>query len=247
MGNSVSEWQELGGLEYRPGASDTANASQAEGRAAIANTLSMSFLDVPTVHAVTDPRILRDPEFKFKAASVFRALGAAGAVHLRGLGMPVIAVYRLAEFLSPLQTVTGCLLVINDRVDVAIAVGARGVQLRRTSLSLADARRAAGQSASRVRFGVSIHEPSEASAAVADGAAWVMAGNIHESASHRGRPARGTEFVRAVAATGAIVIAIGGIRAEQAKALRLHGAHGIAAIRGIWDANDPAAAARAYL
>jgi thiamine-phosphate diphosphorylase len=207
----------------------------------------MSFLDVPAVHAITDPRTLADPGFKCKAEDVFRALGPAGAVHLRGLEMTAVAVYRLAEFLSPLQAETGCMLVINDRVDIAVAVGALGVQLRQTSLSLADARRAAGTSANRMRFGVSVHDLSNASAAVADGASWVIAGSVFESASHPGNPGQGPEFVRRVADTRATVIAIGGIRPEHVKSLRAHGAHGVAAIRGIWGASDPAKAARAYL
>lgn len=207
----------------------------------------MPFSDVPTVHAVTDLRTLSDPGFEAKAESVFRALGPAGAVHLRGPGLTAVALYRLAKFLSPLQSETGCLLVINDRVDIGAAVGARAVQLRRTSLSLTDARRAAGPSAGRTMFGISVHNPSEASAAVADRAAWVLAGNVYETASHPGRPAQGPEFIRRVAGTKAVVIAIGGISPEHVKSLRLHGAHGVAAIRGIWDAADPAAAARAYL
>lgn len=207
----------------------------------------MPLIDVPTVHAVTDPQILADPGFKSKAASVFRALGHAGAVHLRGPGIPLIDLYRLAQLLAPLQAETGCRLVVNDRVDVALAAGAWGVQLRRVSLSIEDARAAAGTAKPALEFGVSVHSAIEAAEAVAAHAAWVFAGNVFETPTHPGRSAKGAEFIRDVARTSAVTIAIGGVRPSDVPLLRENGAHGVAAIRGIWAAKDPAAAACAYL
>ena len=207
----------------------------------------MPLIDVPTVHAVTDPQILADPGFKSKAASVFRALGHAGAVHLRGPGMPLIDLYRLAGFLAPLQAETGCRLIVNDRVDVAMAAGAWGVQLRHASLSIQDARVASLATKPALEFGVSIHSVSEALEAVAEHATWVFAGNVFETATHPGLAAKGAEFIRDVARTSAVTIAIGGVRPSDVPLLRENGAHGVAAIRGIWEASDPATAACAYL
>ena len=203
---------------------------------------SMPLIDVPTVHAVTDDEILTDPRFKMRAVAVFRTLGAAGAVHLRARSIPASHLYTLAAALAPLQDITGCRLVINDRVDIALAVGAWGAQLTGRSLALGDARRIAPLLA----LGVSVHTLAEARDAARKGAGWVLAGNVFETPSHPGNEGRGEAFVRELAASGSKVIAIGGIAASQAPSLRAAGAHGIAAIRGIWHRADPAAEASAY-
>jgi thiamine-phosphate pyrophosphorylase len=87
----------------------------------------------------------------------------------------------------------------------------------------------------------------EAAAAVAEGADFLLVGSIYETASHPGRPAAGLGLVRAAAALGRPVIAIGGIDAARAREARAAGAYGVAAITAIWHAVDPAAAALALL
>jgi thiamine-phosphate diphosphorylase len=203
----------------------------------------MPLIDVPTVHAVTDPGILTDPGFKSRAEAVFHALGPAGAVHLRGPGVSAKLIYLLALDLAPLQEVTGCRLVVNDRPDIARATGAWGVQLTERSLDVPDARLAGGALA----LGRSVHSADGAREAFASGAAWVIAGPIYPTPTHPGDPGRGEKWLREFASAGGPVIAIGGIHPSQVSNLKSQAAHGVAVRSGVWLAADPGAAAAEYL
>jgi thiazole tautomerase (transcriptional regulator TenI) len=134
--------------------------------------------------------------------------------------------------------------VINDRVDVALAVRARGAQLTSRSLTAADARRAAPALA----IGASVHTLREGTDAAASGADWLVAGHVFDSAGGTGDDERGMAFVEALIAAVAIpVIAIGGVLPKHCRVLRLAGVHGVAVIRGIWDAPNAERAASDYL
>jgi thiamine-phosphate diphosphorylase len=199
---------------------------------------------IPAVHAITDDSILSRPDFLDRARAVMRALGARGAVHLRGWHTPAARVYEAAAALAPVQESTGCWVVINDRVDIALAACARGVQLTSRSLSIADARR----SAPGLALGASVHTVDEAVAAAKAGAHWVVAGHVFDTPSHPGAAGRGDALIRGIArAVPLPCIAIGGIRPEHVPALRAAGAWGVAAIRGIWGARDAERAAIDYL
>ena len=203
----------------------------------------MPLIDVPTIHAVTDPQILADPGFMSQAEAVFRALGTTGAVHLRAPGISASRLYSMAVYLLKLAEATGCRLVVNDRSDVARAAGAWGLQLGQRSLSPEDARAAAPGAA----IGVSVHSLVEAAAGKMASADWLVAGHVFETPSHSGTPPRGIDFIRNLSGLGVPIIAIGGVLPSDVRSLREAGAHGIAAIRGIWGSPDPGAAARAYL
>lgn len=135
------------------------------------------------------------------------------------------------------------MLVVNDRVDVALAAGADGVQLGARSLSVEDGRSLAGAS---LRIGASVHAADEARA-VGAGADWLLAGTLWPTPSHPGRAGAGVALLREVAALGMPVVAIGGVSAERAAEARRAGAAGVAALRGLWDAADPARAVERYL
>lgn len=201
----------------------------------------MPLRDVPTVHAVTDAGILAAPGFLDRARQVLRALGPRGAVHLRGHGMAGRDLWLLADSLAPFQAESGGWVIVNDRVDVAASTRATGAQLGQRSLLVGDARHI-GPS---LRLGVSVHSIDEAAAAAA--ADWWLAGHIFATPSHPGEPGRGLEFVGALAGRGVPVIAIGGVTPASVGPLRDAGAHGVAAIRGIWGAPDPSRAAMEYL
>jgi thiazole tautomerase (transcriptional regulator TenI) len=79
------------------------------------------------------------------------------------------------------------------------------------------------------------------------GAEWFFAGHMFATPSHSGVAPRGTPLLADLAGFGVPIIAIGGVRPEHTDELRAAGAFGFAAIRGIWDAPDPGAAAKAYL
>ena len=189
--------------------------------------------DFPVVHAVTDSSALRSAAFIPRASAVMRALGSRGAIHLRSSRISGRQFYDIALQLAEVQSETGCWLIVNDRVDVAAAVGARGVQLAGHSLTVADALAVAPL----VPVGASIHSVDEAIEAEREGASWCVAGTVFETPSHQGRPPARLEFIERVAAAVAIpIIAIGGVNPEDVQSLRKAGAHGVATIRGAgWD------------
>ena len=137
-------------------------------------------------------------------------------------------------------------LVVNDRVDVALAVGADAVQRTHTSLPVEDIRAIAG---ARLRIGVSVHSLADAVEAEVKGADWVTYGPVYDTPSKRGYgPPQGLARLAEVASRLRIpVVAIGGITPERVKAVRAAGARGVAAISFILDADSPADATRRFL
>ena len=198
---------------------------------------------VPVVHAVTSDEIVSRADFVDVAAAVMRALGSRGALHLSARRVNGARLEELGQVLAAAQTLTGAWLIVNDRVDIALAVGAFGAQLTSRSLMVDDARHVAPNLA----LGASVHSIAEGQAAVRRTADWLVAGNVFATATS-GRSACGMEFVEALIATTSVpVIAIGGVRPKHCRALRVAGVHGIAVIRGIWDATNAVQAARDYL
>lgn len=201
-------------------------------------------MPLPIVHAVTTPEILLDADFVRRATGVMEALRVRGAVHLRGHRLSAHELLDCARALFPLQERTGCWLVVNDRVDVALAAGARGAQLTSRSMTVADARRVAPE----LPLGASVHSATEARAAAAQGAHWLVAGHVFETSSHPGEAGRGVAFLRAVSELSAVpVVAIGGITPGDVPSLLAAGAHGVAVIRGVWGSIHADRAAIDYL
>jgi len=201
---------------------------------------------VPALHVVTDDDVLARAEFPGLAAALLSAGGARVALHVRGPRADGGVLYRLTRALLEPARACGALLAVNDRVDVALTAGAGAVHLGRRSLPLAEARRILGPGA---RVGVSTHDDEEVARAVEEGAHWVFAGTIYETPSHEASAPRGSVAVSGAraAAGGVPVLAIGGVTPERVAEVCHAGAHGVAVIRGIWDAGDPRDALGRYL
>lgn len=196
----------------------------------------------PPLHLVTDDGVLAGAGFEALARVLLEDLRGVVALHLRGHGTGGARLYALATALSAVARRTGSTLLVNDRVDVALAAAAHGVQLGRRSLPLEAARRLLGPER---LLGYSAHAGEEARAAAAAGADFALLGPVHATPSHPGRGGAGAALLRS-AADGPPIIAIGGITpARVANALRA-GACGIAVLSGVWGASDPARAARGY-
>jgi thiamine-phosphate pyrophosphorylase len=134
------------------------------------------------------------------------------------------------------------LLFVNERVDVALACGAEGVQLGERALPVGAVRQIAGD---RLLIGRSVHGLDGAREAAQAGADVLMVGTIFETASHPGAPAAGVGLIRSIASNVTIpLIGIGGIEAENAAQVMEAGASGVAVIRAVLSAPDPEAAAR---
>lgn len=197
---------------------------------------------LPRVHAFTDHTILNAPDFGIRAAAI-AAAGAAVALHARdraALGARLAAsTLRLLTLARPPEAA----VFVNGRPDIAAATGAHGVQLGAGDLMSADARRVLLQG----WIGRSVHSFAEAAAAVNEGADFLVVGSIYDTPSHPGAPAAGIGLVREAVTLGRPVIAIGGITPERVPELKAAGAYGIAAIRALWEADDPAAATLSML
>jgi thiazole tautomerase (transcriptional regulator TenI) len=199
---------------------------------------------IPVLHAVTSDEIVLRSDFVDRARRVMHAGGPRVAVHVRAPRLGGRRLHELACRVAELQHETGAWLVVNDRADVALTSGARGVQLTSRSMSAEDAR----VFAPPLWIGASVHSQQDAQVAVDGRARWLVAGHVFETTSHPDAKGRGTAFVAQLAATFSVpIIAIGGVRPEHVLALRSAGAHGVAVIRGVWHASDAGAAVIDYL
>lgn len=197
---------------------------------------------LPRVHAFTDHAILSAPDFGIRAAAI-AAGGVAVALHARDRGGPATRLATGTLRLIALARPPEAAVLVSGRPDIARATGAQGVQLSARDLAPADARRVLAQG----WIGRSVHSLEEARVAVEEGADFLVLGNIYETHSHPGRTALGTHTLREAAGLGRPVIAIGGVTPERAPELKAAGAYGVAAIRALWDADDPAAATQSML
>ena len=126
---------------------------------------------------------------------------------------------------------------INDRLDVAGAVGADGVQLAWHSLPLVEAKRLLPN---KTRIGCSVHHADEAVECAANGAHFVLYGHIFETASKVGLAPRGLYALHEVVQASPVpVIALGGIQADNLASVLATGCAGVAIMSGFFYAQDP--------
>ena len=152
---------------------------------------------------------------------------------------------RVARMARRVCTDAGAQLIVNDRVDLALAVGADGVHLGQTDLPLGDARSLVGR---RLQIGVSTHDLEQVERAVEGGADYIGYGPVFATSTKANPdPVQGLEALRAAvkAARGVPVVAIGGISPHHARDIYAVGASAICAISSVNGAPDLAAAARA--
>jgi len=193
--------------------------------------------ELPRLHAITDERIARRADLPEILAALTDIPLAA---HARGHLLSGREHYELAVRLSARPPVR---LFVNDRLDIALAAGAEGVQLSHAGLLPVDARRLARD----WWIGCSVHSRDEARTARDWGADYLLVGPVYHTTTHPTASPLGLEALGDIVQLGLPVIAIGGVTPERAHALAGAGAYGVAAIRAIWDAADPEAAARSLL
>ena len=134
-------------------------------------------------------------------------------------------------------------LIINDRLDIAMAVGAAGVHLGQDDLPCAAARKILGED---YIIGVSAHNPAEAKAALQSGADYLGCGAVFGTATKADVKKLGTEGLAAICkAKGLPVVGIGGVTADNYREVRAAGADGAAIVSGILAQPDIRATVRA--
>ena len=191
------------------------------------------------LHLVTDRSLCTETSLEDAVARAVE--GGVEVVHLREKDLPPKEFYSLAAGLRKV-TLGRALLIINDRIDIALAISADGVHLPGDSVPTYVAKKLG---ADRLIVGRSVHSVKEALEAEAEEADYVILGTIYKTASHPGLKSAGLGLVREVReAVGLPVYAIGGIDASNAAEVIAAGADGIAVIRAILGAKGPRAAAR---
>ncbi len=172
---------------------------------------------------------------------------AAGlrAVQLREKDLPETEFTALARSMRDVTRRHGARLFINGRLDVALAVGAEGLQGGHDALALSALRsRAPG-----LYIGASVHSVEEARAAERDRADFIVFGPVYETPSKREYgPPKGVEaLAKVVGAVNIPVFAIGGITPKRVAHVRAAGAHGVAVISAILAAERPGEATKALV
>lgn len=134
-------------------------------------------------------------------------------------------------------------LIINDRLDIAMAVGAAGVHLGQDDLPCAAARKLLGED---YIIGVSAHNPAEAKTALQSGADYLGCGAVFGTATKADVKKLGTEGLTAICREkGLPVVGIGGVTADNYREVRAAGADGAAIVSGILAQPDIRATIRA--
>jgi len=168
--------------------------------------------------------------------------GGITTVQLRAKGWTDRQLLEAAVALRSLCRDAGALLIVNDRVDIALASGADGVHLGVDDLPVAAARRMLGPGA---LVGYSPETDADRQQAERDGADYLGVGPVYGTTTKGDAGAAiGVEGIRqAVAATALPVVGIGGITVETAAAVIEAGAAGVAVVGAIFLAGDPRDAA----
>lgn len=171
--------------------------------------------------------------------------GGVKLIQLREKEMALRDYVRLAEQVRTMTLQSGCLLIINDRLDVALAVGADGVHLGQDDFPIPAARRLAPE----LIIGASTHTVEEALRAQAEGASYINIGPIYPTGTKVWEGEYlGIEGLRTIAAVARVPFTVmGGIKQSHFPDLLHAGARIIALVTAVTAAPDPEIAARELL
>ena len=194
-------------------------------------------------HVLTD-MVVQDRFSHLELAKMALA-GGADTIQFRSKSGSTRELIDTAIKMKELCAKAGVPLIINDRVDVAIASGADGVHLGQDDFPISLARKLLGEDAI---IGGSAGNMEEAKICFEDGADYLGVGPVFSTSSKSDAgPATGIENIRAIAEEFPLpVIAIGGISVNNINELIDAGAHGIAVISAVCLEEDPESAARVF-
>jgi thiamine-phosphate pyrophosphorylase len=205
----------------------------------------------PRVCYVTDRKALSaaDPGAGVRESIAAAIQAGADWVQIREKDLPareLLALARAAVAMAGIgPRADAARVMVNDRLDVALAAGAAGVHLGRESLALGDVVRwcRGGNAPAQFLAGVSCHNLEQARQAERAGASYIFFGPIFDTPSKRefGRPQGIPTLAEVCRAIRLPVIAIGGVNEENAGACLRAGAAGVAAIRLFQESRDTGA------
>ena len=271
VGTDLSSRDPLG----RRSAGDLVAANAARGGQAIRSLAEISAVVAPELANAFDPMRYRLCVLERHAAIAIRSVSRLEGVSLcvlvdgrgseqefRGIVEPLLAagvrmlqvrdkvldtvdLVGRARLAVSLARPRGAVVIVNDRVDVAIAAGADGAHVGETDLPTRDARRLLGPDR---LLGRTAHSMAELRSAVADGADYLGVGPCYESRTKAfGAFADRAFLEQAAKETSLPVFAIGGVTRERIADLAAVGLHRVAVASAVTAAADPAAAARSLL
>jgi thiamine-phosphate pyrophosphorylase len=193
------------------------------------------------LHLVTDAALCGPRGIEAVVAAAVR--GGATCVQLREKQLDTRPFVERARALKALLAPLGVPLIINDRLDVALAVGADGVHVGQSDLPPEDVRRLMPHAL----IGLSVENPEQVRAAANMPVDYLGVSPVFSTPSKQDTaPALGLDGLRAMRAlTDLPLIAIGGIDLNNALQVLTAGADGLAVVRALCAAPDPAAAAQA--
>jgi len=194
------------------------------------------------LYLITDRKIATKP---LPEAVRLALEGGVKAVQLREKDLPVREFLALAQEMRAITREFGAKLIINDRVDVAMTVGADGVHLGHQSMPVDAARKVVGTG---LLIGVSTHTTEEALAAQAGGADFVTFGPIFETPSKTGlgNPVGAAAIRYLKNEINIPIFALGGIKSGNILPVMSAGADGVAMISAIMAADDIRKTAAAF-
>ena len=194
-------------------------------------------------HVITEANL--QDRFSHIELTAMALAGGADTIQFRSKSDATREMIDTASKMKILCKEAGVPLIINDRVDIALAVDADGVHLGQDDFPIPLARKLLGPDAI---IGGSADDMEEAQKCLADGADYIGSGPVYgtNSKSDAG-PATGVENIRKIAGQIALpVIAIGGVTDSNVNELLDAGAYGIAVISAVCFDDDPEAAARKF-
>lgn len=200
-------------------------------------------LAIPRLYAIMDPaRAGGRPTME-----ILEALLRAGVklIQYRDKQSSALEIFEMSSQLARRARRQSCTFIVNDRADIALAVGADGVHVGQEDLPVELARRVVGPQRS---VGYSTHDLEQVRVADASSADYIALGPVFETRSKdRPDPVVGLEGLRrAREATAKPLVAIGGITVENARRVIEAGADAVATIHDLIAAPDPEARAKEF-
>src|SRR5438552_12863933 len=197
----------------------------------------------PSLYVILDRAVARGRDLvELLDAAV---AGGCRLVQLREKEWPSGRLLPVAERLRARCAAAGAAFIVNDRVDLAVAVGAHGVHLGQDDLP---ARAARPLLRPGMILGISTHSVAQARAAQADGADYIAVGSMFPTRSKAEFELVGPELVRKLRGEIRVpLIGIGGITHDNVGEVIAAGADGVAVISAVCAADDPRAAAARFV
>lgn len=190
---------------------------------------------LPRLLAITDDRVVGAEDFPIKTAAIASAGPMVGIV-VRAPGATADHQLKLLHRVRALIRPPEAAFLAHGDAALGAMSEAHGLELSAAGPSPTEARRVfrAGW------IGVSVRTMTEAERAVADGADFLVAGNVFPPGSDPTGTGLGLDWLRRITELGVPVFAVGGIGVDQIASVREAGVWGVAAISALWHSTDPA-------